>query len=220
MFAPVTQVHRTFVGDWNITDQSEHLRQGRSKLFTGHVNFDRATLLFARQCRHVLIVRDPYDYVLAQARYLCSDSMAAEHSTFVKTNRLRFEEIFSLIVFGSPIAPYWPSVQEIFMRNAVAWLALGVPVFCYEDVVFHLPRIGNRESDIYFAQLLSVIGFTSLPEDWRERVRHGANPLISASWRYNLKMSSGASIPDHLSEGQRQLVDVAYPGLRACLGYA
>ena len=57
-----------------------------------------------------------------------------------------------------------------------------------------------------------------LPEDWRERVRVGADRGQSGTARENLAGTQQA-FPDELPDMQKRLVEFAAPGLRTLLGY-
>ena len=56
------------------------------------------------------------------------------------------------------------------------------------------------------------------PDDWRERVRVGADRKQSGTARENLT-GAGARIPSDLPDKQKRMVDQAAPGLRSMLGY-
>jgi hypothetical protein len=80
-----------------------------------------------------------------------------------------------------------------------------------------LRNLESGEAEVYFASLLQSCGIDT-PDDWRERVRIGADPTKSGTARENLSIAEGP-FPDVLTQGQRDLVNYAAPGLRALLGY-
>ena len=58
----------------------------------------------------------------------------------------------------------------------------------------------------------------ALPGDWRERVKIGSDRKQSGTARENLR-DVKITIPDVLSDAQKELCDYAAPGLRKLLGY-
>ncbi|MDX1704759.1 MAG: hypothetical protein R3235_10755, partial [Altererythrobacter ishigakiensis] len=65
--------------------------------------------------------------------------------------------------------------------------------------------------------LLEACGI-NMPNDWRDRVKIGADPANSGTAKQNLS-GNLTSLPKELTEQQRAIVDFASPGLRAILGY-
>ena len=220
MFTPVEQVHRTFVGDWNIGEQAQNLAAGPSKLFAGHVNLNTETLLAVRPCRHFVVVRDPYDYAIAQARFFMAEDMGSDLGAFTRAHDLSFAETLSLVIFGARGPAYWPSLHEIFTTNAVAWLANDVFLVRYEDLLARVEDLEAPASEIYLTELLTAAGLGALPSDWKRRVLAGAQRRHSATDRSNLRFTRPTRFPARLSQEQAALVDYASPGLRRLLGYA
>jgi hypothetical protein len=66
--------------------------------------------------------------------------------------------------------------------------------------------------------LLNTCGIVR-PDDWKERVRIGADRKQSGTARENLT-GELSRIPTELPEAQKRLVDRSMPGLRKLLGYA
>jgi isopenicillin N synthase-like dioxygenase len=62
-------------------------------------------------------------------------------------------------------------------------------------------------------------GLDGLPDDWRERVRVGADRDQSSTARENLVGGGDLVVPKELSQEQKDLVNYAAPGLRKILGY-
>jgi hypothetical protein len=103
--------------------------------------------------------------------------------------------------------------------NAVAWLGTGALLIRYEDVMAHLKRLESPEAEAWFGNLLQHCGLASLPADWRERVRIGADPKHSGTARENLTGTGMIELPQVLPDQQKALVDYVAPGLRQILGY-
>jgi hypothetical protein len=90
------------------------------------------------------------------------------------------------------------------------------------DEVINMMIFGNIETDeaeIFFSNLIKDCGIEKLPEDWRERVRVGADRQQSGTARENLVGGGKAEVPDELTDLQKELVNYAAPGLRKLLGY-
>ena len=134
----------------------------------------------------------------------------------VKNGKITIEQMLNMMIFG--IYQKAPTLNEIFTHNAVAWLGTGVKLVKYEDIVRNLKRLDTPEAETFFTDLLSVLGLTTLPEDWRERVKVGSDRKQSGTSRENLA-GIELNIPDQLPDMQKQMVEYAAPGLRRLLGY-
>jgi hypothetical protein len=217
MFVPVEQqYHALFV-------QHPSLRQhgpiafapSKPMLSWGHLLYsdDAANLL--RPVRSILMVRDPYDWVLARARFFMSENFQGVTDASLKGGRLDTNDLLNLMIFG--IHGKAPTLEEIFRFNAVCWLGTKTYLVRYEEMVGHLKRLETRQAELYFAGLFDACGI-DIPADWRERVLVGSDRKQSATARENLE--GAVELPDELPDMQKRLVDYAAPGLRALLGYA
>jgi len=216
MFVPVEQqYHATFI-------QHPILRQHgvpafdprRPILSWGHLLYSDDAAMLLKTARTVLMVRDPYDWVLARARFFMSENFDGM-TNHLKGGRIDTNDLLNLMIFG--IHDKAPGMEEIFRHNAVCWLGTKAYVIRYEDMVKHLKQIESRQAELYFAGLFDACGI-SMPEDWRTRVAIGADRKQSATARENL--DGATDLPDELPDMQKKLVDYAAPGLRALLGYA
>lgn len=216
MFVPVEQqYHATFI-------QHPILRQHgvpafdprRPMLSWGHLLYSDDAAMLLKTARTVLMVRDPYDWVLARARFFMSENFDGM-TNHLKGGRIDTNDLLNLMIFG--IHDKAPGMEEIFRHNAVCWLGTKAYVIRYEDMVKHLKQIESRQAELYFAGLFDACGI-SMPEDWRTRVAIGADRKQSATARENL--DGATDLPDELPDTQKKLVDYAAPGLRALLGYA
>ena len=89
----------------------------------------------------------------------------------------------------------------------------------YEDLVEHANNLDTPEADHYFTRLLEVCGIEK-PDDWKERVRIGADRKQSGTARENLSWNNEYfQFPDELPETQKQILEYNAPGLRKLLGY-
>ena len=216
MFVPVEQqYHATFI-------QHPILRQHgvpafnpqRPMLSWGHLLYSDDAAILLRATRTVLMVRDPYDWVLARARFFMSENFDGM-TNHLKGGRIDTNDLLNLMIFG--IHDKAPGMEEIFRHNAVCWLGTKAYVIRYEDMIKHLKQIESRQAELYFAGLFDACGI-NMPADWRARVAIGADRKQSATAREIL--DGATDLPDELPDMQKKLVDYAAPGLRALLGYA
>ncbi len=219
MFVSVEQHHdRDFVQIPNMHQHLDAFNPHEPMLSCGHLLFSDQSLANIRHARHILLVRDPYDWVLARARFFVSEEFEQENIAHLKTVGLySAEAILNMMIFG--IHQKSPALIDIYTHNAAAWLGTGAHLVRYEDAVAAVNAIDAPESDAFFAALLGAAGIER-PADWRERVLIGADRRQSRTARENLKLPEGLAFPASLPEVQRRLVEFHAPGLRALLGYA
>ena len=216
MFVPVEQqYHKTFIQYPVIRQHLDAFSADKPYLSWGHLLFSDESAIALKNVQQIIVVRDPYDWVLARARFFLSDSFqgSMEH---LKNGKITIEQMLNMMIFG--IYQKAPTLNEIFTHNAVAWLGTGVKLVKYEDIVRNLKRLDTPEAETFFTDLLSVLGLTTLPEDWRERVKVGSDRKQSGTSRENLA-GIELNIPDQLPDMQKQMVEYAAPGLRRLLGY-
>ncbi|MDP3740457.1 MAG: hypothetical protein Q8R02_23935 [Hyphomonadaceae bacterium] len=184
------------------------------KLSWGHLLFDDEPAVLMKDVRKVLLVRDPYDWVLARARFYLSENFDGrlEH---LKGGRVNIEDILNMMIFG--VHKKAPSLEETFRYNACAWLGTGVYLIRYEDLMQAVKSPDIPASERYMLDLFAACGIDA-PTDWRERVRIGSDRKQSSTARENLR-PTGVNVPDELPDTQKQLVDYAAPRLRKLLGY-
>lgn len=215
MFVPVAQQYtREFIQHGNFDDHKKALDTSFPMLSWGHLAFSDTAALHLPGVRTVLLVRDPYDWVVSRARFLLSDQFSGplDH---LKSDRLTAEQLFNMVIFG--IYGKMPNLADYYTHNAAAWLGTGVTLLRYEELVSAVRDLDSPAGEGVIARLLAACGIAR-PDDWRERVRIGADPAESGTARVNLSVS-GPAIPERLPDQQRALVDFALPGIRALLGY-
>lgn len=216
MFVPVEQqYHQAFI---QIPILRQHLlafAPDRPHLSWGHLLFCDDSAIALRRVNHIVLIRDPYDWVLARARFFLSDTFEGSLEN-LKGGNVSIDEILNMMILG--IHNKVPTMREIFTHNAVGWLGTKAKIYRFEDLISALKDLEAENAGKYFGNLLSDCGIDSLPNDWRERVLTGADRKQSGTARENL---SGAKvdIPDELPQLQKDMVEVAAPGLRALLGY-
>lgn len=216
MFVPVQQqYHHQFI-QWANMDQHRHAWQaGRNMLSWGHLFFSDKSAIELGHVRKVLLFRDPYDWVLARARFFLSEQFDG-NLDLIRSRQLNTDDLLSLMIFG--IYQKAPSLNETYSHNAAAWLASAHFIVRLEELKRHLEKLESEAAERYFRGLLEACAI-SVPDDWRERVRIGSNPAQSGTARQNLT-GVAVDLPAELSSLHRKMVDYEAPGLRALLGYA
>lgn len=217
MFVPVEQqYHAAFIQIPILRQHAAAFARSTPRLSWGHLLFSDDSAIALRHARHLLLVRDPYDWVLARARFFLSDTFqgSLEH---LKHGNVSVEEVLNMMILG--IHDKVPTLQEIFLHNAVGWLGTRVRLLRFEELRRHVNELESASAQAYFASLLGACGIEPLPPDWRERIRIGADPRQSGTARENLR-GLEQDVPGVLPEMQKRMVDHAAPGLRALLGYA
>lgn len=216
MFVPVAQQYDAAFIQLPVLQQHLSAFDERApKLSWGHMLFSDDAAIALKLVRHIVLVRDPYDWVLARARFFLSDTFqgSLEH---LKGGNVSVDEVLNMMIFG--IHQKAPHMEEIFRHNGVAWLGTAVACYRYEDFITNLKDLDSPKAEKFFAGLLADCGIGALPDDWRDRVRVGSDRKQSGTARENLKGAT-FDIPDELPDIQKRLVDYAAPGLRKVLGY-
>ncbi|MFC3052932.1 hypothetical protein [Kordiimonas pumila] len=217
MFVPVQQqYHDAFI---QIPLLSQHLAAyapSSPKLSWGHLLFSDDSAIALKPVNHILLVRDPYTWVLARARFFLSDTFQGnlEH---LKGGNVSTEEILNMMIFG--IHNKVPTMLEIYTHNCLSWLGTKVELIRYEDLLHAVKNLETEEAEDFFAELLGKCGIEEMPHDWQERVRIGSDRNQSGTARENLAGNT-EELPNELPEMQKKLVNFAAPGLRDILGYA
>jgi hypothetical protein len=216
MFVPVEQqYHQSFIQWPNLQDHLGAFSSERPMLSWGHLLYSDASAFETAKCRRLVLVRDPYDWVLARARFFVSEQFSA-NLDHLKDGALAVEDLLNLMIFG--IHNKAASLWDLYRLNVLGWLHTGSLMVRYEELVKHANSPQTAEGEAYFRALLDFCGIPT-PDNWAERVTTGADRKQSSTAREKLSLGN-VSIPDTLPEGQKRLVDVTAPGLRAFLGYA
>lgn len=215
MFVPVEQQYQAQFIQWpNLQQHLAAFDKRRNFLSWGHLLFADASAIELAGVRKIVLVRDPYDWVLARARFFMSEEFRG-NIDHIKEGALSVEELLNLMIFG--VHQKTPPLADIYAHNAVAWMGTGAHFIRYEDLVRHLKALESREAEHYFEGLLQAGGI-ALPTDWRTRVQIGSDRKQSGTARENLT-GQALTIPERLPDTQKALVDYAAPGLRTLLGY-
>jgi hypothetical protein len=189
---------------------------GEPMLSWGHLFFSDEAAVALRDVNHIVLVRDPYDWVLARTRFFLSEQFQGNLNA-IKNGAASVEEVMNLMIFGA--LDKAPPLADIFQFNAVAWIGTKAHILRYEDVLTQLRDLSAPSAEGFFrAFIVDKIGLSIWPADWRQRVEIGADRTQSATAREHLNAS--ISVPEDLPLAQKRLVDYHAPGLRALLGYA
>ncbi len=172
MFVPVEQQYSADFIQWgNLQQHRGAFDPASPKLSWGHLFYADASAIETASARRVLLYRDPYDWVLARARFLLSDQFSG-NTDHLSSGALNADELLTLMIFGIP--GKLPSLNDMYELNAAAWLGARCHVVKYEDLVRHLGDLDGNDAESFFTALLDACGIDR-PDDWRERVRIGSD---------------------------------------------
>ena len=168
MFVPVEQQYaRDFIQWPNLQQHRGAFDPARPKLSWGHLFFADASAIETAPARRILLYRDPYDWVIARARFFASEQFSG-NMDFFKTGALTVDELLTMMIFGLPGKA--PSLNDIYEMNAAAWLGARVHVVTYEDLIATLGDLDSPAAEAFFTALLDACGIER-PDDWQARVR-------------------------------------------------
>ncbi len=215
MFVPVGQQYSTDFIQWGNLQQHRAAFDPRApKLSWGHLFFADASAIETAPARRILLYRDPYDWVIARARFMLSEQFFG-NVDHLRSGMVTADELLTMMIFGLP--GKLPSLNDIYELNAAAWLGARVHVVTFEELHRHVSALDTPEAETFFAALLDASGI-AMPADWHERIRIGADRQQSATARENLT-GVAIELPEKLGPRHRSLVDYQAPGLRSVLGY-
>jgi len=120
MFVPVEQQYRAQFIQWQ--NLQEHLAafDPRKNYFSfGHLFFSDASAIELAHVRKIQLYRDPYDWVLARARFFLADEFEG-NVDYLKEGKLSVDELLSLMIFG--IHKKAPKLADMYDLNVAAWL--------------------------------------------------------------------------------------------------
>jgi hypothetical protein len=217
MFVPVQQQYRTQFIQWQNLQEHLDAFDPRMNYFSfGHLFFSDASAIELSGARKLLLYRDPYNWVLARARFYLSDEFRG-NVDYLRDGKLSVDELLTLMIFG--IHTKAPPLSDMYELNVAAWLGCSsVYTVRYEDLLRHVRDLESADTEAYFQRLFDACGIADVPDNWRERVATGADPRRSGTARENLT-GIPFELPETLPEQHRRLVDYAAPGLRRLLGY-
>jgi hypothetical protein len=214
MFVPVEQQYSVqFVQHQIIMEHLGAFSDERNFLSWGHLMFGDVTAVAVGRTPQILLVRDPYDWTIARARFFLSDEF--EGHQLLKEGTLTVDALLNMMILGvhEKVIP----LAAMFTYNAVAWLGTGAHLIHYEDLLAAVKDLDGDSADRFFANLFKACGIDR-PDDWRERVRIGSDRKQSGTARENLT-GVGVNFPSELPDLQKRMIEMVAPGLRELLGY-
>lgn len=215
MFVPVEQHYKADFIQWpTLQKHRSAFDPAQPMLSWGHLFMADASVIETAACHRILLYRDPYDWVIARARFFVSEQFSG-NVDHLKSGEMALDELLTLMIFGLPGKA--PSLRDSYELNAAAWLGARVFPVKYEDLVGHAADLATDGAEQFFQQLLAACGI-NMPADWRERIAIGSSRKQSGTARENLT-GVAVEMPETLSAHHRALVDYHAPGLRALLGY-
>jgi len=217
MFVPKDQTYSTdFIDAENVRKHLSALIEEQAYFSWGHLAFSEFTAPVLRKVRKLLLIRDPYDYVLSLSRFLLSEHPTNELSKYIKKMELTASEVMRIVIFGVYGPHDHPGVEHVYFKNALAWLGEDTYLIRFEDLQTHVADPTTEAADEYFTKLLEAAGIAK-PNDWSTRLKVGSDPRLS--WTSRSYVIGPSSLPEKLGSLERSLVDCAAPRLRALLGY-
>jgi len=215
MFVPVKQHFKAgFIQLASMQDDHVAWDKDRPTLSWGHLLYSDNSAIFLKDTRKILLVRDPYDWILARARFFMSEEFDGLVG-HISEHNVTAEQFINMMIFG--IHQKVPNMKEIYLHNGVAWMHTDTLVLKFEDLLHSVINLDEAGAEVFFRRLLDGCGI-DMPDDWRERVRVGSDKKQSGTARENLT-GIRMKMPNELPEGQKQLIEYAVPGLRKVLGY-
>ena len=100
MFVPVEQqYHDTFIQHPVLRQHLRAFSANGPQLSWGHLLFSDDASIVLKKVHHLLLVRDPYDWVLARARFFLSDNFEAELE-HLKDGNAPIDAVLNMMIFG------------------------------------------------------------------------------------------------------------------------
>jgi len=217
MFVPARQHYDfDFVQVPNLHVHGRAFDPLRPTLSSGHLIFTEEAVKTLGKTKHLLLVRDPYDWVLARTRFLLSDEFQQENLAYLKSGTMELGALLNFVILG--MYQKSASLMDMYMHNALGWIGTSAMIVRYEELKDAANDLNSKRADEYFQALFDHIG-RERPDDWRERVRIGADPAQSRTARQNLTIAAVYDIPKELPDAQKLVIEACAPGLREALGY-
>lgn len=216
MFVPLEDHYAKHFIQWG--NMQQHLAAfdpKKPQLSWGHLLFSDASAVETAHVKKIILVRDPYSWVLARARFFVSEQFG-DNAELVKNAGLSRDHLINLMIFG--IHQKALPMREMFNLTAVAWRGHDAHWLRFEDLLDAVKNVDTPGGEAFFTNLMNMAGLGPLPDDWRERVKIGSDKKQSGTARENLK-NIKVDIPDELSDEHKELIDYSAPGLRRLLGY-
>ena len=102
MFVPVEQQYAADFIQWpNLQQHRQAFDPATPRLSWGHLFFADASAIETASANRILLYRDPYDWVIARARFFLSEQFAG-NVDHLKNSPLSADELLTMMIFGIP----------------------------------------------------------------------------------------------------------------------
>ena len=216
MFVPVDSHYaKEFLQIGTIMEHREALISPKNYLSCGHLHFCEGAALDTGHVRRVLLVRDPYTWVLARLRFVLSGAFGTQMDS-LRDPRMQMGDLLMLGIIGVPgkLDPLY----SVYQMNALTWLGHDTHLVRFEDLNHHIGHLDAPEAESYFQALLDHCGI-AMPQDWRERVRIGSAREQSSTASERL-LNPARELPRELPDYHKAMIDTYASPVRPMLGYA
>jgi tetratricopeptide (TPR) repeat protein len=185
------------------------------RIYFGHLMHETAVAETFAGAPKVILVRDPRDYVVANAHFQGAGGVGREHwAAFL--GRLDSEGRFGTMILGASNGRFRiPSVRESFEKYALRWMDDRTLVVKYEHLIGD--SLGGSDQRVYetITAILEFVGVRATPDDLRRRIADGSQPARSPTFR---RGGSGAWHSEFTPRNKEQFRTVE-GGLLQRLGY-
>ena len=102
MFTPWEQHYRWFISTSKYPEHPSVVESDRYRFFVGHMNHTPDTSQILKNFKHILIIRDPYSYVLSYARWFYTEQMYGQSqlARHVQDHGVDFDDVVRYMIKG------------------------------------------------------------------------------------------------------------------------
>ncbi|MDG5497432.1 hypothetical protein [Niveispirillum sp. BGYR6] len=149
--------------------------------YVGHLPFDLKIAKEIRNVKHLLLIRDPAQLIIAAAKAAFDPRIDRPDYRLIRSNFSLREYVVMLArgyqIDGVSVAPFDQFLKD-FMGD---WLCHDVAVVDFEAVIAMAKNPSSAKSQSSMEKIAGVFGF-DLPTDWADRIRSASNPGLSATF--------------------------------------
>ncbi len=149
--------------------------------FVGHLPFDLKFAIELRNVKHMLLIRDPAQLIIATARAAFDPRIDRPDYRFIRSNFSLREYVVMLArgyqIDGASVASFDQFLKD-FMGD---WLCQDVLVVDFDSVLAIAKNPSSDASRYSMERFAEVFGF-DLPGDWIERTQAASNRSLSATF--------------------------------------
>src|SRR5437868_8869080 len=156
MFVPVEQQYKEQFVQQQILDKHRGAFNPELNLLSwGHLMFTDASAIAAAGAKMIVLVRDPYDWVIARARFFASEEFKTGLDA-LKDGSLSIGSLLNMMIFG--VHQIAPPLGPTFVYTALAWLGTGAHLVRFEDLLAAVKNLETDQADQFFRDLLESCG--------------------------------------------------------------